>query len=469
MTCRTRFAPSPTGFLHIGGARTALYCYLEARRRGGKFILRVEDTDRERSTQAAIDAILQAMDWLGLEYDEGPIFQTDRLDRYRQVAEQLVAAGKAYYAYETKEELDAAREAAMAKNEKPRYNGVYREQNAPFRDDPNRVIRFKNPTSGSVVFHDKIKGRIEWSNGELDDLVIFRSDGYATYNFAVVVDDIDMAITDVIRGDDHVNNTPRQINIYEALGAPVPHFAHMPMILDPEGAKLSKRHGAANVMQYRDDGYLPHALINYLVRLGWSHGDQEIFSKSEMISLFQIEDVNSKPSRLDPVKLGWLNQHYLKTDAPEDVARHLLPHLQTAGYDLTQGPAPADVVVALRDRVQTLKDMAERAAIWYRPLTSYEPEAVAKHLLPATREPLATLRQSFAGLVDWTPEAIHAAMQATGEKLDLKLGKFAPALRVAITGTQVSPSIDHTVYLAGREQALKRIDAALQMIASGNP
>jgi glutamyl-tRNA synthetase len=469
MTCRTRFAPSPTGFLHIGGARTALYCYLEARRRGGKFILRVEDTDRERSTQAAIDAILQAMDWLGLEYDEGPIFQTDRLDRYREAAEQLVAAGKAYYAYETKEELDATREAAMAKNEKPRYNGAYREQNAPYRDDPNRVIRFKNPTSGSVVFDDKIKGRIEWSNEELDDLVIFRSDGYATYNFAVVVDDIDMGITDVIRGDDHVNNTPRQINIYEALGAPVPHFAHMPMILDPDGAKLSKRHGAANVMQYRDDGYLPHALINYLVRLGWSHGDQEIFSKAEMISLFQIEDVNSKPSRLDPAKLGWLNQHYLKTDAPEDVARHLLLHLQNAGYDLAKGPAPADVVVALRDRVQTLKDMAERAAVWYRPLTSHDPEAVSTHLLPAASEPLAALRQSFAELAEWTPEAIHAAMQATGEKLGLKLGKIAPALRVAITGTQVSPSIDHTVYLAGREQALVRIDAALALIAANNP
>jgi glutamyl-tRNA synthetase len=278
-----------------------------------------------------------------------------------------------------------------------------------------------------------------------------------------------MAITDVIRGDDHVNNTPRQINIYEALGAPVPHFAHMPMILDPEGAKLSKRHGAANVMQYRDDGYLPHALINYLVRLGWSHGDQEIFSKDEMISLFKIEDVNSKPSRLDPAKLGWLNQHYLKTDAPEDVARHLLPHLQNAGYDLSHGPAPADLVVALRDRVQTLKDMAERAAVWYRPLTAYDQEAVTKHLQPDANGPLVALRQSFAELVDWTPEAIHVAMQSTGEKLGLKLGKLAPALRVAITGTQVSPSIDHTVYLAGRDQALARIDAALVLIARNSP
>ena len=250
MTCRTRFAPSPTGYLHIGGARTALYCWLEARRRGGQFILRIEDTDRERSTQAAIDAILQAMDWLGLDYDEGPIYQTHRLDRYREVAEQLVAAGHAYYAYETKEELEAAREAMIAAGEKPRYNGAYRDRNEPYRDDPNRVIRFKNPQGGTVVFDDKVKGRIEWSNDELDDLVIFRSDGYPTYNFAVVVDDLDMRITDVVRGDDHVNNTPRQINIYRALGAPVPYFAHLPMILDPDGAKLSKRTGAADVMQY---------------------------------------------------------------------------------------------------------------------------------------------------------------------------------------------------------------------------
>ena len=461
MTCRTRFAPSPTGFLHIGGARTALYCYLEARRRGGAFVLRVEDTDRERSTQAAVQAILDAMAWLGLEYDEGPIYQTDRLDRYREVAEQMLAAGKAYYAYETREELEAMRDAALAAKEKPRYNGAYRQANAPFRDDPNRVIRFKNPLEGSVVFEDKIKGRIEWSNTELDDLVIFRSDGFPTYNFAVVVDDIDMGITDVIRGDDHVNNTPRQINIYEALGAPVPHFSHMPMILDPEGNKLSKRHGAANVMQYRDDGYLPHALINYLVRLGWSHGDQEIFGKAEMIELFKIEDVNSKASRLDPVKLGWLNQHYMKTDDPADVAAHLLWHLQAAGYDLAEGPNPADVVLALRDRVHTLKEMAERAEVWYRPLANYDEAAVAKHLVAAAEAPLRTVREHFASLDVWTVESVHGALQAAGETLALGLGKIAQPLRVAITGTQVSPSIDHTVFLAGRDQALKRIDAAL--------
>ena len=316
MTVRTRFAPSPTGYLHIGGARTALYCWLEARRKGGQFILRIEDTDRERSTQAAIDAILEAMDWLGLDYDEGPIYQTHRLDRYREVAEQLVASGHAYYAYESKEELEAMREAAMAAGEKPRYNGAYRDANAGFRDDPNRVIRFRNPLDGVVAWDDKVKGRIEIANSELDDLVIFRSDGYATYNFAVVVDDIDMRISDVVRGDDHVNNTPRQINIYEALGAPVPHFAHLPMILDEHGAKLSKRTGAADVMQYRDAGYLPHALLNYLVRLGWSHGDQEVFSIAEMQSLFDLADVNAKASRLDSAKLGWLNQQYLSRTIP---------------------------------------------------------------------------------------------------------------------------------------------------------
>ncbi len=363
MTTRTRFAPSPTGYLHIGGARTALYCWLEARRRGGQFILRIEDTDRERSTQAAIDAILEAMDWLGLDYDEGPIYQTHRLDRYKEVAEQLVAAGHAYYAYESKEELEAMRAAAEAAKEKPRYNGAYREANAGWRDDPNRVIRFKNPQEGSVVWEDKVKGRIEIANSELDDLVIFRSDGYATYNFAVVVDDWDMGITDVVRGDDHVNNTPRQINIYKALGAPVPHFAHLPMILDEHGAKLSKRTGAADVMQYRDMGYLPHALLNYLARLGWSHGDQEIFSIAEMQSLFDLADVNAKAARLDPAKLGWLNQQYLKSDDPEAVGQHLLWHLQQAGYDLTRGPKPAELVIALRERAQTLQEIAEKSAV----------------------------------------------------------------------------------------------------------
>ncbi|VXB87569.1 glutamyl-tRNA synthetase [Luteimonas sp. 9C] len=468
MSCRTRFAPSPTGYLHIGGARTALYCWLEARRRGGEFVLRIEDTDRERSTQAAIDAILEAMEWLGLGYDEGPIYQTHRLDRYAEVAEQLVADGKAYYAYESKAELDAMREAAMAAGEKPRYNGAYRERNEPKRDDPNRVIRLKNPLDGSVVWEDKVKGRIEIANSELDDLVIFRPDGYATYNFAVVVDDLDMGITDVVRGDDHVNNTPRQINIYRALGAEVPAFSHLPMILDEQGAKLSKRTGAADVMQYRDAGYLPHALLNYLVRLGWSHGDQEIFSITEMQQLFDLKDVNAKAARLDMAKLGWLNQQYLKSDDPAAVAAHLEWHLRSDGYDLSAGPAPADVVVALRDRVQTLKEMSERAAVWYRPITAYDEKAVAKHLKAEARAPLADVRARFAALPEWNVEAIDAAFRETVEILGLGMGKVAQPLRVAITGTQVSPDIGHTVYLAGRENALAQIDVAIGMIPEGD-
>jgi glutamyl-tRNA synthetase len=467
MTCRTRFAPSPTGYLHIGGARTALYCWLEARRRGGQFILRIEDTDRERSTQAAIDAILQAMDWLGLSYDEGPVYQTHRLDRYREIAEAMIAAGTAYYAYETKEELEAMRAAAEAAKEKPRYNGAYRDRNEPRRDDPNRVIRFKNPLDGTVAWDDKVKGRIEIANSELDDLVIFRSDGYPTYNFAVVVDDLDMRITDVVRGDDHVNNTPRQINIYRALGAAVPHFAHLPMILDPEGAKLSKRTGAADVMQYRDEGYLPHALLNYLVRLGWSHGDQEIFSIEEMTRLFDLKDVNAKASRLDPAKLGWLNQQYLKSDDPAEVGKHLDWHLRSEGYDLANGPAAADIVIALRDRVQTLKDMAARARVWFEPLTQYDDAAVAKHLTEAARAPLADARERLAKLGAWSAESVAAALHETAEACGVGMGKVAQPLRVAITGTQVSPDISHTVYLAGQAQAVARIDAALEKLPAG--
>jgi glutamyl-tRNA synthetase len=467
MTCRTRFAPSPTGYLHIGGARTALYCWLEARRQGGHFILRIEDTDRERSTDEAVQAILDGLAWLGLDRDEGPIFQTERLDRYREVAQGLLQAGKAYYAYESREDIDAMRAEAMAKNEKPRYNGYYRERNEPFRDDPNRVLRFKNPIGGSVVFEDKVKGRIEWSNSELDDLVLIRSDGFPTYNFAVVVDDIDMGITEVIRGDDHVNNTPRQVNVYEALGAPVPVFAHLPMILGPDGQKLSKRHGAVGVMQYRDDGYLPHAVLNYLVRLGWSHGDQEIFSREQMIALFDIADVNHSASRFDVEKLKWLNQQYLKSDDPTEVALHLDWHLRAAGYDLANGPAAVDLVMALRDRVHTLKEMAARAKVWFEPLTDadYDAAAVARHLTESAVAPLDSVREGLASAPEWSPAAVHAVLAETAETLGLGLGKIAQPLRVAMTGTQVSPSIEHTVFLAGRNAALQRIDAAMELIA----
>ncbi|TAL91725.1 MAG: glutamate--tRNA ligase [Rhodanobacter sp.] len=466
MTVRTRFAPSPTGFLHIGGARTALYCWLESRRRGGAFILRIEDTDRERSTAAAVQAILDAMHWLDLDADEGPFYQTQRLARYRQAADDLVAAGKAYYAYESKQEIEAMRKAAMAAGEKPRYNGYYRDRNEACRDDPNRVIRFRNPSEGSVVFEDKVKGRIEIANSELDDLVIFRSDGWPTYNFAVVVDDIDMGITEVIRGDDHVNNTPRQINIYLAMGAKVPEFAHLPMILDKEGKKLSKRTNSVSVMEYRVEGFLPYAILNYLVRLGWSHGDQEIFSRAEMISLFDIADVNQAPSRFDTEKLAWLNQHYLKTDDPASLAAEFEWHLQRAGIDVGQGPAPVDVIVALRERVHTLKEMAERAKIWYGPILEWDDKAVARHLKNASAPSVLQAAKSLLVACEWQPAPIHQVIEQLAAKLELGMGKVAQPLRVAITGTQVSPSIEDTIYLTGRDEALRRIDAAI-MLAQG--
>ncbi|HEX7368967.1 MAG TPA: glutamate--tRNA ligase [Rhodanobacteraceae bacterium] len=462
MTFRTRFAPSPTGFLHIGGARTALYCWLEARHRGGEFILRIEDTDRERSTDAAVQAIIDGMHWLGLDADEGPFYQTQRMERYRAVAQQLQQAGKAYWAYESKDELDAMRAAMKEHGEKPRYDGRARDQNLPYRDDPNRVLRFRNPQSGSVVFEDKIKGRVEWANAELDDFVMLRSDGFPTYNFAVVVDDLDMRITEVIRGDDHVNNTPRQINLYAALGEKPPTFAHLPMILGPDGQKLSKRHGAVGVMQYREDGYLPHAILNYLVRLGWSHGDQEIFSIKEMIELFDIGNANHSAARFDFAKLGWLNQHYIKEGDPRELGRELAWHLGRLGLDVAKGPDPAEVVVALRERAQTLKAMAEQARIWYAPIDQWDEKAVAKHLrAEGAVDVLRAMHAKLAALAEWKPDPIHALVAEVAGERGIGMGKVAQPLRVAMTGTQVSPSIQDTIYLAGRDVALKRIEDAV--------
>jgi glutamyl-tRNA synthetase len=462
MTFRTRFAPSPTGFLHIGGARTALYCWLEARHRGGQFILRIEDTDRERSTDAAVQAILDGMHWLGLDPDEGPFYQTQRMDRYREVAQALHDAGKADWAYESKEELDAMRAAMKQRGEKPRYDGRARDADLPYRDGPNRVLRFRNPQSGSVVFDDKIKGRVEWANAELDDFVMLRSDGFPTYNFAVVVDDLDMRITEVIRGDDHVNNTPRQINLYEALGAPVPTFAHLPMILGPDGQKLSKRHGAVGVMQYREDGYLPHALLNYLVRLGWSHGDQEIFSIKEMIELFDIANVNHSAARFDFAKLGWLNQHYLKEGDPRELGKELAWQLERLGLDVSKGPDPAEVVLALRERAQTLRAMAEQARIWYAPIAAWDDKAVNKHLrADGAADVLQAMHAKLAALSTWKPADIHALVAEVATERGIGMGKVAQPLRVAMTGTAVSPSIEDTVYLAGRDVALRRIDDAI--------
>lgn len=464
MTVRTRFAPSPTGYLHIGGVRTALFSWLYARRHGGTFILRIEDTDLERSTPEAVNAILEGMSWLGLDYDEGPFYQTHRFDRYRAVADRLIAEGKAYHCYCSKERLEELRSAQMARKEKPRYDGLCRHRTGPPPEGVRPVIRFRNPENGVVVVEDLIKGRIPFQNAELDDLILVRADGSPTYNFTVVVDDLDMQITHVVRGDDHVNNTPRQMNILRALGAEPPAYGHVPMILGPDGQKLSKRHGAVSVLQYREDGYLPEALLNYLVRLGWSHGDQEIFSVDEMVSLFDVRDVNKAASAFNPEKLLWLNQHYLKSREPEHVARHLAPHMGRFGVDPTAGPDLADVVVAQRERAKTLTEMAANSLYFYQDFAAYDEQAAAKHLTREAAGLLAVLRERLADLGTWSAPAIHMAVVDAAETLGVKLGKLAQPVRVAVCGTAVSPPIDVTLELLGRERSLDRLERAIAWV-----
>ena len=464
---KTRFAPSPTGYLHIGGARTALFSWLYARRHGGPFVLRIEDTDLERSTPEAVNAILEGMNWLGLDYDEGPFYQTQRFDRYREVLQQLLRDGKAYYCYCTREELEALREEQRNRKEKPRYDGRYRDYRGPPRQGVEPVVRFKNPLDGEVVVEDLIRGNIVFQNAELDDLIIARADGTPTYNFCVVVDDMDMGITHVIRGDDHINNTPRQINILKALEAPVPKYGHVPMILGPDGQKLSKRHGAASVMECRDLGYLPEAVLNYLVRLGWSHGDQEIFSLDEMTELFDLEGCNKAASAINPSKLIWLNKHYLKTLDPVHVARHLSWHIGQLGIDPCQGPPLAEVVRAFAERADTLKGMAAAAEFLYREFEDYEPKAAGKNLTTLTEAPLRHLAKAFAALPEWRAEPIHETVKKVAEEQRLALGKVAQPLRVAISGTAVSPPIDVTLELLGRTKTLARIERALRHIHQG--
>ena len=455
---RTRFAPSPTGYLHIGGARTALYCWLYARKMQGKFILRVEDTDVERSTQESVQAILDAMDWLNLQYDEGPFYQTKRFDRYQQVIDQLVGKGKAYRCYCSKERLEQLRAEQMASKEKPRYDGHCRD-GVPSQAGPY-VIRFRNPMDGVVEFDDLIRGHLVFANAELDDLIILRSDGTPTYNFCVVVDDWDMQVTHVIRGDDHINNTPRQINILRALSAPLPLYAHLPMILGSDGKRLSKRHGAVSVMQYRDEGYLPEALLNYLARLGWSHGDQEIFSIDELIKLFEIQDINRAAAAFNPEKLLWLNQQYLKTSDPEYVADALAWHMQQLGVHVDNGPALTDIVMAQRERTKTLREMAERSSYFYQDVQCSD--EMRGHFTADLVPALTMLHDQLAGLADWTKEAIHSVVAHVAEVCGLKLGKLAQPVRVAITGGTVSPPIDLTLYLLGRERTLHRLHVAVE-------
>lgn len=463
MAIRTRFAPSPTGYLHIGGARTALFCWLYARRHQGKFVLRIEDTDRERSTPESVQAILDGMKWMGLDWDEGPFYQTERFDRYKELIDRLLEEGKAYRCYCTKAELDEMREAQRARKEKPRYDGRCRDRTEP-REGVEPVIRFRNPQEGAVTFDDRVRGTVVFNNSELDDLIIARSDGSPTYNFTVVVDDMEMKITHVIRGDDHLNNTPRQINMIEALGGESPVYAHVPMILGPDGARLSKRHGAVSVLQYQEDGYLPEALVNYLVRLGWSHGDQEIFSREEMIELFDIEEVNRSASTFNPDKLLWLNQHYIKEGSPAHVADALRPLLRARGCDPDTGPDLEAIVVSQQERAKTLVEMADNSLFFFRDFEEYDEKAAKKNLRPVAEEPLRLVRERLAALGDWTSETVHAEVTGSAEALELKLGKVAQPIRVAVSGGPVSPPIDQTLALLGKETTLARIDRALAYI-----
>jgi glutamyl-tRNA synthetase len=463
MTVRTRFAPSPTGYLHVGGARTALFSWLHARKHGGKFILRIEDTDLERSTAESINAILEGMTWLGLEYDEGPFYQTQRFDRYNEVIQELLDNGLAYRCSCPKERLESLREGQMQRKEKPRYDGHCRERQV--RPEEPHVVRFRNPLHGAVVVDDIIRGKVLYQNDELDDLILRRTDGTPTYNLSVVVDDADMGVTSVIRGDDHLNNTPRQINILRALGKEPPRYAHVPMILGDDGSRLSKRHGAVSVMEYRRQGVLPEALLNYLVRLGWSHGDQEVFSLDEMIELFDLSKVNRAASTFNTEKLLWLNQHYIKNDDPARIARLLSPFMGDIGIDPAPYPPLVEVVRAQQERARSLVEMAEISAFFYRDFDAYEETSARKHLRPVAREPLEMVRQVLAAIEDWQPEILHQAVVDVAAELGLGLGKVAQPLRVAVVGRAASPGIDITLHLVGREACLRRIDRALNHIA----
>ena len=456
---RTRFAPSPTGYLHIGGARTALFSWAFARQQKGQFILRIEDTDTERHTEDAVTAIYESMRWLGLDWDEGPFRQMDRLDRYRAVADELVAQGKAYLCYASKEELDEMREAQRAKGEKPRYDGRWRPENAKGRTPPagvKPVVRFRNPEAGDVAWNDLVKGPIAIANRELDDLVILRADGVPTYNFGVVVDDLDMQITHVIRGDDHVNNTPRQINIYEALGAAVPKFGHVPMILGPDGEKLSKRHGAVSVTQYDEDGYLPEALVNYLARLGWSHGDDEVFSVEQFIEWFDLGHISRSPAQFNPEKALWLNQQYIKKADAARLAKLVGPRIERDGGKLAGGPPLEAVVELLKPRAQALNELADAAMIFYGDAHPAE-ELLAQHLTGEAKAALRELRGRLDALGAWEAPAISAAIAETVKATGLKMPKVAMPLRVAVFGQPQTPDIAPVLALAGKARVLARL------------
>ncbi|AEK59091.1 glutamate--tRNA ligase [Acidithiobacillus caldus] len=463
MTVCTRFAPSPTGYLHIGGVRTALYSWLHARRLKGRFVLRIEDTDLERSTPEATAAILEGMEWLGLHWDAGPFYQTQRMDRYREVLAQMLAAGSAYYCYCSKEELEAMREEQHARKEKPRYDGRCRTRHEP-RPGVQPVVRFRSPDRGETVVEDLIHGTVRFQNAELDDLIIARADGTPTYNFCVVVDDWDMGITHVIRGDDHLNNTPRQMQILQALGATPPVYAHVPMILGPDKQKLSKRHGAVSVLEYREEGYLPEALLNFLLRLGWAHGDQEVFSIAEMIDLFRIEEVHRAASAFNPEKLLWLNAQHIQALTAAELAERLRPYLLREGIDaacLQAGPDLEAVVLALRERAKTLVEMARGALFFYRAPTEAVTADRDKHLR-GRAELLQKAAALLGELPSWDATSLHDALQSlAAAESEGKLGKIAQPLRVAVAGCAVSPPLDQTLAILGREESLARLRRAL--------
>ena len=458
---RTRFAPSPTGFLHIGGARTALFSWAFARHHGGQFVLRIEDTDVARSTPEAVQAIIDGMNWLELAHDEGPFYQMQRMDRYKEVIQQMLAQGDAYYCYTTPEELDRMREEQRAKGLKPRYDGTWRPDAGKILPEPpagvQPVIRFKNPTDGVVAWDDLVKGRIEIANAELDDLIIARQDGTPTYNFCVVVDDWDMRITHVIRGDDHVNNTPRQINILKALGAEVPLYAHLSMILGDDGQKLSKRHGAVSVMQYDDEGYLPEAVLNYLARLGWSHGDDEIFTMTQFCAWFDLDHITPSAAQFNTEKLNWLNAHYLKQADNDRLAALVRPRLAARDIEVTEAPSLQAIVTLYKERVTNLNELADAAAVFYADLTP-NAELLAQHL---SAEAKPALDEFIAGLgdVDWEPAAINALIKRCIGAHGIKMPKLAMPLRVLLTGQTQTPSVDALVALFPRELALKRLSS----------
>jgi glutamyl-tRNA synthetase len=464
MAVRTRFAPSPTGYLHIGGARTALFSHLYARHHGGTFVLRIEDTDRARSTPESIQAILDGLTWLGINWDEGPFYQSERFALYRDAAARLEASGQAYRCYCAPEDLQARRAAALAAGRPPAYDRTCRERTGP-PPPGSHVLRFRTPLEGALVIDDLVKGPIRFAHADLDDFVIARGDGTPLYNFCVVVDDVDMRITHVIRGDDHVANTPRQALLYGALGARLPRFAHVPLILGLDKTRLSKRHGATSVTAYRDMGMLPHALVNYLVRLGWSHGDQEIFTRAELVEFFMLEQVGRSPAVFNPEKLEWLNAHYLKATPVTDLSDLVIPFLVAQGT-----PPPSDravleaAVTTLSERARTLVELAQMARFYFVEVVDLDPQAAARHLTPAAAPHLEELRARLAAHADWTAPALEALVREEVARRGIKLGGLAQPVRVALTGSTASPGLFEVMAILGREKTLARISAALTHI-----